>query len=75
MEITSEDYDFEVLEPALARCAPDLLADLIRRKMQNLSTCPPEFRQSRAILATNHLILADEAEIEAVLEVALDQRK
>lgn len=71
MSITSEDHDFAVLEPALARCAPDLLADLIRRKMQNLSTCPPEFRQSRAILATNHLILASEAEIEAVRKLRL----
>ena len=71
MGLTSEDHDFEVLEPVLARCAPDLLADLIRRKMQNLSTCPPEFRQSRAILATNHLILADEAEIEAVRKLRL----
>ena len=68
---TSEDYEVEVLEPVLARCAPDLLADLIRRKMQNLSTCPPEFRQSRAILATNHLILAGEAEIEAVRKLRL----
>ncbi|MYC14777.1 MAG: hypothetical protein F4Y39_13690 [Gemmatimonadetes bacterium] len=71
MGLTSEDHDFEVLEPVLARCAPDLLADLIRRKMRNLSTCPPEFRQSRAILATNHLILADEAEIEAVRNLRL----
>ena len=71
METTSEDYDFEVLEPVLARCAPDLLADLIRRKMQNLSTSPPEFRQSRVIQATNHLILADEAEIEAMRKLRL----
>ncbi len=71
MEVTSEDYDFERLEPALARCAPDLLADLIRRKMQNLSTSPPEFRQSRVIQATNHLILADEAEIEAMRKLRL----
>ena len=71
METTSEDYDFEVLEPVLARCAPDLLADLIRRKMQNLSTSPPEFRQSRVIQATNHLILADETEIEAMRKLRL----
>ncbi len=71
MEVTSEDYDFERLEPALARCAPDLLADLIRRKMQNLSTSPPEFRQSRVIQATNHLILADETEIEAMRKLRL----
>lgn len=71
MAITSEDYELEVLEPVLARCAPDLLADLIRRKMQNLSTCPPEFRESRATLAKNHLILAGEAEIEAVRKLRL----
>ena len=68
---TSEDYDFERLEPALARCAPDLLANLIRRKMQNLSTCPSEFRQPRVIQAANHLILADEAEIESVRKLRL----
>ena len=32
--LTHEDYDFERLEPVLAQCAPDLLADLIRRKMR-----------------------------------------
>ena len=71
MEHTSEDHDFDVLEPVLARYAPDLLADLICRKMQNLSNCPPEFRQSRARRATRHLILAGEAEIEAVRKLRL----
>ena len=71
MGLTSEDYDFERLEPVLARCAPDLLSDLIRRKMQNLSTCPPEFQIPRALRVVNHLILADEAEIEAVRNLRL----
>ncbi len=71
MGLTSEDHDFEVLEPVLARCAPDLLADLIRRKMQSLSTCPPEFQQPRVLRTINHLILADEAEIEAVRKLRL----
>lgn len=71
MGLTSEDYDFERLEPVLARCAPDLLADLIRRKIQNLSTCPPEFQQPRAMSVTNHLILAGEAELEAVRTLRL----
>ena len=71
MGLTSEDHDFEVLEPVFARCAPDLLADLIRRKMQNLSTCPPEFRQSRASRATRHFILAGEAEIAAARTLRL----
>ena len=71
MGLTSEDHDFEVLEPVLARCAPDLLADLICRKMQNLSTCPPEFQQPRALRVINHLILADEGELEAVRTLRL----
>ena len=71
MGLTSEDHDFEVLEPVLARCAPDLLSDLIRRKIQNLSTCPPEFQQPRAMSVTNHLILADKAELEAVRTLRL----
>ena len=71
MEITSEDHDFEVLEPVLARCAPDLLADLVCRKMQNLSTCPPEFRESRASRATHHFILAGDVEIAAARTLRL----
>ena len=69
--ITSEDHDFKVLEPVLARCAPDLLADLIRRKMQNLSTCPPEFREPRASRAICHFILAGEDEIAAARTLRL----
>lgn len=71
MGLTSEDHDFERLEPALARCAPDLLADLIRRKLQNLSTCPPEFQQPRVLRTINHLILANEGELEAMRTLRL----
>ena len=62
---TIDDHNFEQLEPALARCAPDLLADLIRRKMQSLATCPQESRCWAAMHATDHLVLAGEAEITA----------
>ena len=69
--LTSEDYDFERLEPVLARCAPDLLADLIRRKMRSMATCPSESRHRSAIHATEHLVLAGEAEMEAVRTLRL----
>ena len=69
--ITSEDYDFERLEPVLARCAPDLLADLIRRKMQSMATCPPESRRWSAIHATKHLMLAGEDEAAAARALRL----
>ena len=71
MGLTSEDHDFEVLEPVLAHCAPDLLADLIRRKIQNLSTCPPEFQQPRVLRTINHLIFANEGELEAMRTLRL----
>ena len=70
-DLTSEDDDFERLEPVLARCAPDLLADLIRRKMRSMATCPPESRYWRAIHATEHLVLTGEAEMEAVRTLRL----
>ncbi len=62
---TTEDHNFEELEPVLARCAPDLLADMIRRKLQSYRTCPPEARYWSAIHATDHLVLAGEAESAA----------
>ena len=69
--LTSEDYDFESLEPVLARCAPDLLADLIRRKMRSMATCPPESRHWSAIHAPEHLVLAGEDEAAAARTLRL----
>lgn len=70
-DLTSEDYDFERLEPVLARCAPDLLADLIRRKMRSMATCPPESRHWSSIHATGHLVLAGEDEAAAARALRL----
>ena len=69
--LTSEDYDFESLEPVLARCAPDLLANLIRRKMRSMATCPPESRHWSSIHATGHLVLAGEDEAAAARALRL----
>lgn len=62
---TQEDWSFEQLEPALARCAPDLLAKLMRSKLRGLSSCPQESRYWSAIHATDAYILAGEAEAAA----------
>jgi hypothetical protein len=59
---TREDHFFEDLQPALARCAPDLLAELCRRKMQSYATCPPQSRYWAAIHAPDNLILAADTE-------------
>ncbi len=69
--LTPEDHDFERLEPVLARCAPDLLADLIRRKMRSMATCPPESRYRSAIHATGYLVLAGEDEAVAARALRL----
>jgi len=60
-----EDYLFEELEPVLARCAPDLLADLVRRKLQSFASCPVDSRYWSAFHATNHFILVGAAEASA----------
>ena len=70
-DLTSEDDDFERLEPVLARCVPDMLADLIRRKMRSMATCPPESRHWSAIHATEHLVLAGEDEAAAARALRL----
>jgi hypothetical protein len=62
---TRPDHLFEELEPALARWAPDVLADLVRRKYRSLSTCPAESRYWAAGRVEDHFILADAASAEA----------
>ena len=72
---TMEDHEFKEIEPALARCAPEMLAELIRSKMRSAATCPPESRYWRAIQATAHLLLVDEAEAQAAQALRLRGRE
>jgi hypothetical protein len=60
-----EDWQFEQLEPALARCSPELLAELVRRKLRSFESRPPESRYSSAVRANEHFILAGPAEASA----------
>jgi hypothetical protein len=73
--ITGEDHFFENVEPALARCVPDILAELMRRKMQSVATCPGESRYWSAIRATDHLLLAGKAEAEAARTLRLSGKE
>ena len=72
---TTDDYVLGELKPVLARCAPDLLADLIRRTMRSIATSPPESRYWCAIQATDHLVLAGEAEISAAHSLRLNGKE
>ena len=60
-----EDYRFEKIEPVLARLAPDILSELMRRKMQYMSNCPVESRYWKARDVTNYFLLSGKAEADA----------
>ena len=62
---SAEIHEFDQLEPVLARCAPGLLANLVRRKMRSIGTSPPESRYWNSTHATDHLVLACKAEAAA----------
>ena len=72
---TTDNYVLRELEPVLARCAPDLLADLIRRTMRSIATSPPVSRYWSAIHATEHFVLAGQAEAEAAQALRLRGRE
>lgn len=55
------DHDFEELEVALARCAPDVLADLGRRKLAGYATRPTATFDSSAWSAVETILVADDA--------------
>ena len=73
--LTRDDHILEELEPVLARYAPEILADLIRRKMRSIATRPPESRYSSALSVVGHLILADEAEAAAARQLRLSAKE
>ena len=60
-----QEHHFELLEPALARFAPHFLADLIRRKIQSISSCSDDAWYRRSITATEHIFLADNVDTDS----------
>ena len=73
--MTVEMHHFSMIEPILARCAPDLLADLARRKAQSYRTRPATSRYWSAIDATAQLLLVGDAEREAARALRLSNRE
>lgn len=71
---TQEEYLFDDLQPVLARCAPDALAELVRRRLQSFASCPPESRYWSALHATDHLLLASGAEATAAQALRLSAK-
>ena len=60
-----EDHHFELMEPALARCAPDVLASLIRRKLEYTGTCSDESWYWKSIQAIEYYLLTKDVDIVA----------
>lgn len=63
---TSEDIWFEELEPVFARCIPQELSEVIRKKMRWCTKPTPDQAYWKANFSTTHFILATEEEIESV---------
>lgn len=72
---TEEDLLFEDLVPALARCLPDLLEDLIKRKLRSMKTCPAESRYWGALSFIEHFLLAAFSETDAARKLRLGTSK
>jgi hypothetical protein len=73
--MTVEEHQFSMVEPVLARCAPDLLASIARQKVYSYRTCPAASRYWAAIHATAQLVLVGDAEREAARALRLSNRE
>jgi hypothetical protein len=71
---TVEDHNFQIFEPALARCAPELLANITRAKLTQAEV-PADSRYWRAITAAEHLILTGPAEAAAARALRVSSRE
>lgn len=72
---TVEDHHFELLEPVLARCAPDVLCDLTRRKIRSMAGSPAESRYWCALNAIHALVLVGDEEAKAARSLRLNGRE
>jgi hypothetical protein len=69
-----EDHNFEILEPVLARCAPEQLVRITRAKLIQ-DNVPAEARYQRAYKAAEHLILVGRSEAVAARALRLSGRE
>lgn len=67
--LSPEDHLWEELTPALARCAPDLLASLLRAKISGLAKRPADKGYYGIVRSSSHYLLADEGTAGAVAEL------
>jgi len=65
LSLTVSDHAWEILEVALARCAPDTLAEKTREKLESLRRRSPADSYAAAVRSSRHLILVDTAVADA----------
>jgi hypothetical protein len=70
-----EEHTFEEFEPVLARCCPELLVSLARRKLMDFADRPPEARYWSAIQAYEHLLVTDSSALEAAARLRRSARE
>jgi hypothetical protein len=70
-QYTEEDRQLKALEIPLARCEPDLLANINRQKMRIFRNSPSRARYWRGIRATEYLLLARQEESDAARDLRL----
>ena len=63
---TGEDHDWDLLSQALARCAPDKLADLERARLRQYAERPEEHRFGSALTARHAMLLVGKDESAAL---------
>ena len=73
--LTIEEHNFDILEIALARCAPDILADLLRSRLQNTEYDENTSRYWSAIFARTHILLAGQDEEISIRELRQEGRE
>ena len=57
---TREELFFDSMVPAMARCCPNVLADIARQRMRALASSPEDARFRGASEGTDHYLLADD---------------
>jgi hypothetical protein len=71
---TIADHNFQIFELALARCAPEQLAKITRRKLTQADV-PANSRYWRAITSAEHLILTGPVEAAGARALRLSSRE
>lgn len=66
-----EDSNWENVEPVLARAAPDLLATLVRRKLDGLVAREGDKRRIGLSRSTSHFLLADQMATDVLAALAM----